>query len=123
MGNGESAISNFSLLTIDLSPLTLHHSQIPWTTHGYYLSERPAFIFDPLLHAGAYYVQEASSMFLEQVLNQTTDLSKPLRVLDLCAAPGGKSTLIQSLITENSLLVSNEVIKPRTNVLTENITK
>jgi 16S rRNA C967 or C1407 C5-methylase (RsmB/RsmF family)/NOL1/NOP2/fmu family ribosome biogenesis protein len=112
-----------SQLPIPHSILTTHHSQIPWTTHGYYLSERPAFIFDPLLHAGTYYVQEASSMFLEQVLTQTTDITQPLRVLDLCAAPGGKSTLIQSLITGNSLLVSNEVIKSRTNVLTENITK
>ena len=110
-----------------ISPI--HHSaftiaqKVPWSTHGYYLSERPSFTFDPLFHAGAYYVQEASSMFLEEALKQTTDLSKPLRVLDLCAAPGGKSTLIQSLISAESLLVSNEVIKTRVNILTENITK
>lgn len=96
---------------------------IPWCSKGYYLPERPSFTLDPLFHAGAYYVQEASSMFLEQVIRQSVDLSKPLRVLDLCAAPGGKSTLIQSLISPESLLVSNEVIKSRVNILAENITK
>lgn len=96
---------------------------VPWNTYGYYLLARPSFTADPLLHAGAYYVQEASSMFLQQVLQQTTDLTQPLKVLDLCAAPGGKSTLIQSLINEKSLLVSNEVIKTRVTVLAENITK
>jgi len=97
--------------------------RIPWSSRGYYLEERPSFTFDPLFHAGTYYVQEASSMFLEQALRQTTDLSQPLRVLDLCAAPGGKSTLIQSLISPDSLLVSNEVIKTRVNVLQENMVK
>lgn len=97
--------------------------RVPWSSFGYYLDERPSFTFDPSFHAGAYYVQEASSMFLEQVLRQTTDLSRPLRVLDLCAAPGGKSTLIQSLLSPSSLLVSNEVIRPRVNILQENMTK
>jgi NOL1/NOP2/sun family putative RNA methylase len=96
---------------------------VPWCTNGYYLEERPSFTLDPLFHAGAYYVQEASSMFLEQALKQTVDLSKPLKLLDLCAAPGGKSTLIQSVISKESLLVSNEVIKTRVNILSENITK
>lgn len=112
----------------DHSPANLNLSEaitrkVPWATHGYYLSKRPSFTLDPLFHAGTYYVQEASSMFLEQALRQTTDLSQPLRVLDLCAAPGGKSTLVQSLIAENSLLVSNEVIKSRASVLEENCTK
>src|SRR5436190_4820828 len=96
---------------------------VPWCQYGYYLKERPSFTFDPLFHAGCYYVQEASSMFLEQALKQTVDLSKPLRVLDLCAAPGGKSTHIQSLISPGSLLVSNEVIKSRCNILKDNIIK
>jgi NOL1/NOP2/sun family putative RNA methylase len=96
---------------------------IPWSSTGYYLQERPSFTLDPLFHAGAYYVQEASSMFLEEVLKQTVDLTKSLRVLDLCAAPGGKSTLIQSVISKESLLLSNEVIKTRVNILSENITK
>ncbi len=98
-------------------------NKIPWCTQGYYLAERPSFTIDPTFHAGAYYVQEASSMFLEQVFQQTVDLSAPIKVLDLCAAPGGKSTLIQSLINAESILISNEVIKTRVNVLAENITK
>lgn len=97
--------------------------KIGWTETGYYLETRPSFTFDPLFHAGTYYVQEASSMFLEQALKQTVDLSKPLRVLDLCAAPGGKSTHIQSLISAESLLVSNEVIRSRANILKDNIIK
>jgi 16S rRNA C967 or C1407 C5-methylase (RsmB/RsmF family)/NOL1/NOP2/fmu family ribosome biogenesis protein len=98
-------------------------SQIPWTESGYYLETRPSFTFDPLFHAGCYYVQEASSMFLEQVLKQTVDLSQPLRVLDLSAAPGGKSTHILSLISKESFLVSNEVIRSRANILNDNIVK
>lgn len=98
-------------------------SKIPWSQFGYYLESRPSFTFDPLFHAGCYYVQEASSMFLEQALIQTVDLSQPLKVLDLCAAPGGKSTHIQSLISSDSLLVSNDVIRSRANVLKDNIIK
>jgi 16S rRNA C967 or C1407 C5-methylase (RsmB/RsmF family)/NOL1/NOP2/fmu family ribosome biogenesis protein len=97
--------------------------RIPWTKYGYYLEERPSFTFDPFFHAGCYYVQEASSMFLEQALSQTMDLSQPLKVLDLCGAPGGKSTHIQSLISSESLLVSNEVIRSRALVLNDNIVK
>jgi len=97
--------------------------QIPWTEYGYYFETRPSFTFDPLFHAGCYYVQEASSMFLEQALKQTVDLSQPLKVLDLCAAPGGKSTHLFSLISKESLLVSNEVIRSRANILTDNIMK
>jgi 16S rRNA C967 or C1407 C5-methylase (RsmB/RsmF family)/NOL1/NOP2/fmu family ribosome biogenesis protein len=97
--------------------------EVAWTQYGYYLSQRPSFTFDPLFHAGCYYVQEASSMFLEQALKQTFDLSQPLKVLDLSAAPGGKSTHIQSLISKESLLVSNDVIRSRANVLKDNIIK
>ncbi|HEV7781406.1 MAG TPA: Fmu (Sun) domain protein [Chitinophagaceae bacterium] len=96
---------------------------IPWAKHAFYLMERPSFTFDPLFHAGCYYVQEASSMFLEQAITQTVDLSKPLKVLDLCASPGGKSTHIQSLLSKDSWLVSNEVIRSRANVLKDNMIK
>ena len=97
--------------------------KIPWADNGLYLSERPSFTLDSAFHAGAYYVQEASSMVLEEVLKQALDLEEDLLALDLCAAPGGKSTHIQSLLSEGSLLVSNEVIKNRANILSENITK
>jgi len=96
---------------------------VPWCNCGSYLKIRPSFTFDPHLHGGVYYVQEASSMFLEHALKNTIDLSKPLRVLDLCAAPGGKSTHIQSLISSDSLLVSNEVIRSRVSILEENLIK
>ncbi len=108
----------------DLSDLGFSvESPVPWCKSGWYLGERPFYTFDPLLHAGAYYVQEASSMFLEQALKQTLDCSAPLRVLDLCAAPGGKSTHIQSVLSPDSVLVSNEVIRSRAAILEENITK
>ncbi|MEI6021777.1 MAG: Fmu (Sun) domain protein, partial [Bacteroidota bacterium] len=64
---------------------------VAWNNEGFYLNERPYFTHDPLFHAGAYYVQEAGSMFLEQALTQSLDLQGDLKVLDLCAAPGGKS--------------------------------
>jgi 16S rRNA C967 or C1407 C5-methylase (RsmB/RsmF family) len=96
---------------------------IPWCNQGRYLIGRPSFTTDPLIHAGAYYVQEASSMFLEMAVQQTCDLNASLRVLDLCAAPGGKSTHLLSLLNQDSLLVSNEVIRQRVNVLSENISK
>lgn len=119
--NGEqSAFEDVRLITHHSSLIT---HPVPWSQYGYYLSQRPSFTFDPLFHAGCYYVQEASSMFLEQALKQTVDLSKPVKILDLCAAPGGKSTHIQSLIPKNSLLVSNEVIKSRVNILKDNVIK
>jgi 16S rRNA C967 or C1407 C5-methylase (RsmB/RsmF family)/NOL1/NOP2/fmu family ribosome biogenesis protein len=96
---------------------------VPWCSSGKYLQERPSFVADPLWHAGAYYVQEASSMLLEQVLKQTVDFSKQLILLDACASPGGKSTLVASLINEESLLISNEIIQTRVNTLVENIVK
>jgi 16S rRNA C967 or C1407 C5-methylase (RsmB/RsmF family)/NOL1/NOP2/fmu family ribosome biogenesis protein len=96
---------------------------VPWCDSGIYLAERPSFTLDPEFHAGAYYVQEASSMLLEQAVKQHVALDQPLRVLDLCAAPGGKSTHLLSLISSNSLLVSNEVIRSRVPILSENIQK
>ena len=97
--------------------------KIPWSQYGRYLKERPIFTLDPLLHGGAFYVQEASSMFLEQAFLQSVDQSIPVNVLDLCAAPGGKSTHLLSLMNNQSLLVSNEVIRSRASILSENIQK
>ncbi len=93
---------------------------VPWCETGIYLSERPLFTTDPVFHAGGYYVQEASSMFLDHAVKQLFPEQTQLRVLDLCAAPGGKSTLLASLLTENSLLISNEVIRTRAAILEEN---
>lgn len=93
-----------------------------WCKDGYYLAERPSFTFDPLFHTGAYYVQEASSMIIGQVFQQYVGNGN-VKVLDLCAAPGGKSTHIASLITPDSVLVANEVIRNRANILSENIIK
>ena len=94
---------------------------IPWSQSGYYLEDRPTFTFDPLFHAGCYYVQEASSMFVEQAVRQY--VTKPSVALDLCAAPGGKSTLIRSLLPEGSFLIANEVMRNRSHVLAENLVK
>ena len=108
---------------------------VPWCRNGYYLQKRPNFTMDPLLHAGCYYVQEAASMFLDEVLRQTSPSpskggekgSSPLErlgeVLDLCAAPGGKSTLLRSVLPEDCVLYSNEPIRNRANILLENVTK
>jgi 16S rRNA C967 or C1407 C5-methylase (RsmB/RsmF family)/NOL1/NOP2/fmu family ribosome biogenesis protein len=93
---------------------------VPWSSLGFYLSERPSFTQDPLFWAGAYYVQEASSMFLEQILS-FIQIPESAVVLDLCAAPGGKSTHLLSLLPESSLLVSNEIIRNRADILQENL--
>ena len=95
--------------------------EVPWHLEGYYLSDRPPFTLDPLFHAGCYYVQEASSMFVQQALEQY--VSQDSIVLDLCAAPGGKSTLISEYLGDKGLLLSNEVVRQRVFVLSENIQK
>lgn len=99
-------------------------SRVPWCEDAFYLQSRPNFTFDPLLHAGLYYVQEASSMFVGHVLRQCVpDLGRPLLVLDMCAAPGGKSIAALSALPEGTLLVSNEPIRARAQVLAENLHK
>ena len=94
---------------------------VPWASQGRYLLSRPVFTADPLFHAGCYYVQEASSMFVEQVVKQY--VHKPVRALDLCAAPGGKSTHLLSLLPQGSMLVSNEPMPLRAQILAENVAK
>ncbi len=125
-GNFEQALERESPTSIRLNPsksknLTIQAEPVLWCETGYYLNKRPSFTFDPLFHAGAYYVQEASSMFIEQVFKQ--HVKGDVQVLDLCAAPGGKSSHIATLISNDSLLVSNEVIKSRAFILSENMTK
>ncbi len=132
---GEEAVALFAALdqpspvSIRLNPfkpaVKVSGTKVPWSSFGEYLPERPAFTFDPLLHAGCYYVQEASSMFVEKALNQVVEVlgAQPLNVLDLCAAPGGKSTLLASCLPEGSLLVANELNRLRANILAENLIK
>ena len=96
--------------------------RVPWSSTGFYLDRRLTFTFDPLFHAGCYYVQEASSMFVEQALKQYIG-ETPSVMLDLCAAPGGKSTHARSVLPAGSLLVANEVIRNRSQILAENLTK
>ncbi len=95
--------------------------RVPWCGQGYYLKERPQFTFDPLLHAGWYYVQEASSMFLSQVIAQY--IQEPVAMLDMCAAPGGKSTLLLDALPKGSVLFCNEPVTQRASILAENMAK
>ncbi len=129
--DGEPSVSirlNTSRLPKDSEPICAD-GRVPWCPEGIYLSERPAFTADPLLHAGAYYVQEASSMFLAHVLRSILNspfsiLHSPLSAcLDLCAAPGGKSTLLRSLLPDDCQLVANEPVRARCQVLAENLAK
>lgn len=98
---------------------------VEWCADAYYLAgERPVFTLDPAFHAGAYYVQEAASMFLQTVLSQILPKNTPpLSILDLCAAPGGKTTLLAANVPENAFVLGNEVIRTRVEILKENLTK
>lgn len=121
----ESALQQESPVSIRMNETKkISHSEenaVPWCTTGFYLDKRLTFTFDPLFHAGCYYVQEASSMFVEQVVRKY--IKEPAVALDLCAAPGGKSTHLRSLLPEGSFLVANEVIRNRSQILAENIVK
>lgn len=101
----------------------LNAAAVPWCPSAYFLTHRPDYTPDPLYHAGCYYPQESSSMFLEEIFKQLLKDAVNLRVLDLCGAPGGKSTHLSSLIGKNGYLVSNEVIINRASVLAENMSK
>lgn len=114
-------LNPFKQEKINPSVVKEQFSSVPWCSNGYYLDRRLTFTFDPLFHAGCYYVQEASSMFLEQVMNGF--VADPVCMLDLCAAPGGKTTHVRSLLPDGSLLVANEVIRNRSQVLAENVIK
>ncbi len=120
---GKSILRNESWPEDLTEPPFRTSGKVPWAVDAWYLDVRPSFTLDPFFHAGMYYVQEASGMFLGFALKKIEALSGKLKILDLCAAPGGKSTLIQSLISPESLLVSNEVIKTRVPVLHQNMTK
>ena len=99
---------------------------VPWCAEGCYLEDRPQFTFDPFFHAGCYYVQEAASMFITHVVRSLLPScfpTGPIEALDMCAAPGGKSTALRTVLPEGSQLVSNEPIPTRAQILLENITK
>lgn len=125
-----SALEEESPVSIRINPfkchtakesLALYDGNVPWCSHGIYLKQRPNFTFDPLLHTGVYYVQEAASMFLDLILRQyATDTTM---MLDLCAAPGGKSTVARTALPDGSLLFSNEPMRNRAQILAENIQK
>ena len=97
-------------------------NRVPWCNCGFYLTERPQFTFDPALHAGCYYVQDASSMFLTHAIGKIVSDS-PVRYLDLCAAPGGKTTTAIDALPKGSLVVANEIMPGRAQILRENIIK
>lgn len=102
-------------------PLFHQMTPVPWCKGGFWLSARPDFTHDPLFHGGVYYVQEAASLFLDEVVHQT--VKNPVLALDLCAAPGGKSTLLRGALPKGSVLVSNEPDRRRANILLENMLK
>ena len=116
-------ITSFRINPKKISNRDINFEKITWSEFSYYLESRPEFILDPLWHAGVYYVQEAGSIFLEEVFKQLKLHEKDILALDLAAAPGGKSTHILSLLSQNSLLISNEILPKRAKILEENITR
>ncbi len=118
-----------SITSIRVNPAKPHgldvasFEPVPWCDTGFYLAERPVFTLDPKFHAGCYYVQEASSMFVAHAIKSLKLDQEPMVALDLCAAPGGKSTLLNTYLHPDSLLIANELIKTRVNILEENLVR
>ena len=113
-------------VSIRINPLKVQNKpdnleKVLWCDNGFYLPNRISFTFDPLFHAGCYYVQEASSMFIEHILSQLPGLEKPVIALDLCASPGGKTTQLISNLNKDSLLISNEIDRKRVMALCDNV--
>ena len=98
---------------------------VKWCENAFYLPNRPEFIFDPLLHAGTYYVQDASSTIYETIVKKISNEfgNLPLNVLDLCAAPGGKTTAMINVLPEGSFVTANEYEPKRVPPLKENLAK
>ena len=122
----KQSLDNEASTTIRINPAKFkgkpNLTQVDYCATGYIVPRRPVFTIDPFIHSGVYYVQESSSMFLEQAVKQIITGSG-LKVLDLCAAPGGKSTHLVSLLPTDCLLVSNDVIRARGQILSENLKK
>lgn len=108
--------------SMDAEALYPGMTPVEWCGSGFYLEHRPAFTFDPLFHAGVYYVQDASSMIYEGIVRQLTD-GMPVKVADLCAAPGGKTTAMLNALPDGSVMLANEYMASRAKILKENLTK
>ncbi len=124
----KTALDGPSIISLRVNPAKwgqlVNLDKVPWADHGYYLNERPNFTCDPLFHAGAYYVQEASSMVIGHILKTLQpQLPEKAVMLDLCAAPGGKSTDLATALRPGDVLLSNEVIQSRARILKENVNK
>ena len=126
----EDAMNEDVPVSIRLNPFKLDSTQVsikdketdvPWCRDAMFLKSRPNFTFDPFFHQGLYYVQEAASMFVAHVIREV--VKRPIRMLDLCASPGGKSTCSYAALPAGSMLFSNEPIRQRANILNENILK
>ncbi len=118
--NDEPAVSvrfNSRRGTVPTTPL----ERVPWCDMGFYLDSRPQFTFDPHFHAGNYYVQDASSMFIYHVIKSL--IKRPVKYLDLCAAPGGKTTAALQALPHGSIVVANEIVHQRAQILRENVIK
>lgn len=96
--------------------------QVPWCRSAFYLSERPRFTLNPLLHAGAFYVQDASSTAYETIV-LNLGFEGPVRAADLCAAPGGKTTAVLNALPDGSVMLANEFVGTRAAILKENLVK
>lgn len=121
------ALSGESPVSVRFNPYKLSEKpegrQVPWCRYGFYLNERPVFTLDPSFHGGSYYVQEAGSMFIEHLYRETMGEQAGIKVLDLCAAPGGKTTLLSTVAGLENMIVANEVIRHRAGILAENVRK
>lgn len=105
----------------EVLPMLTAAGRVPWCADGFLLAGRPSFTFDSDFHAGAYYVQEAASQFVGCLLQEVP--TSGARILDLCAAPGGKTTLYASLVGRGGLVVANEIDRRRASVLADNVRK
>lgn len=121
------ALNELPPVSVRINPRKIE-SQLPlekvsWCNDGYYLAQRPIFTFDPVFHAGGYYVQEASSMMIGEIVKNISNQHTLTTALDMCASPGGKSTHLLSVLPEDALLICNEVVPARIGALNENILK
>lgn len=122
-----SALSDSPVVSIRMNEVklssNLKYKSVPWCPVGFYLEDRPQFTFDPAMHQGVYYVQDASSMSIYAILKELTSDSCSVRYLDVCAAPGGKTTAAVSALPKESLIVANEYDYKRAEILAENLAK